>query len=180
MKRARILVIDDDPLFRSLIVSLLRRDFHVSVAGEGSDGFYRALEQKPELVIIDSQMPGWDGLKTVRAFRSHAGLDSAKIILLNSGTSKENVLAAIEAGADACIVKTSLSKRDLLRKIEHLLSSVRTRTKALSRECLWNDFPPDELSVTLSEKVPPHAAHEAAVGSFETNELVQEMIDQWE
>ena len=68
LKRARILVIDDDPLFRSLIVSLLRKQYYVSVASNGSEGFYKALEQPPELAIIDVQMPVWDGLKTLRAF----------------------------------------------------------------------------------------------------------------
>ena len=56
MNRARVLVIDDDPLFRSLITSILRRDFLVSVAADGSEGYYKAIEHPPQLAIIDVQM----------------------------------------------------------------------------------------------------------------------------
>ena len=64
--RSRILVIDDDPMFRSLLVSLLRKDYLVSVAADGESGFAKAREHRPDLVIIDHQMPGWNGVKTLK------------------------------------------------------------------------------------------------------------------
>ena len=67
--RPRVLVIDDDPLFRGLIVSMLRKDYVVMVAKEGAEGFYKALEARPDIVIIDVRMPGWDGLTTLKQMR---------------------------------------------------------------------------------------------------------------
>jgi DNA-binding response OmpR family regulator len=72
--RRHILVIDDDPLFRSLIVAVLRKDFRVSVSSDGAEGFHAALDDKPDVTVLDLQMPGWDGLKTLQTFRTHPRL----------------------------------------------------------------------------------------------------------
>lgn len=119
--RSRILVIDDDPMFRSLLVSLLRKDYLVSVAADGESGFAKAREHRPDLVIIDHQMPGWNGVKTLSAFRSEASLESVKAVMLTSDATKDTVLSAIKAGTDEYIIKTGFSKNDFLSKIGKLL-----------------------------------------------------------
>jgi len=113
-------VIDDDPLFRSLIVSLLRKDCIVGVASEGSEGFYKALEHPPDVALIDVQMPGWDGLKTLKAFRGHPALADVRIMMLTSDASKETVLAAINGGSNDYVIKTSFSKDDFRQKLNRL------------------------------------------------------------
>lgn len=120
-KRASILVIDDDPLFRCLITSLLRRDYIVSAAAEGSEGFYQALEQPPDVAVIDIQMPNWDGLKTLRAFRGHPSLSHVKTVILTSDPSEETVLAAMRDGASDYVLKTSFSRDDFLQRLKRLL-----------------------------------------------------------
>ena len=120
--RLRILVIDDDPMFRNVIVSLLRKNYIISVASDGKSGFDKAQLHRPDLVIIDYQMPGWDGLRTLRAFRNDLRFQSVKTMMLTSDATKETVLAAIEAGADSYIIKTTFNKDDFLAKIEQHLS----------------------------------------------------------
>ncbi|MFK7777953.1 MAG: response regulator [Gimesia sp.] len=110
-------MIDDDPLFRNLMVSFLRRDYIVSVASDGSEGFYKALEYPPDIAIVDVQMDVWDGLQTLKAFRSHPMLTQTKIIMLTSDASKETVIAAIQGGANDYIIKTSFSKNEFLNKV---------------------------------------------------------------
>ena len=119
--RDHVLVIDDDPLFRCLLVTILRRDFTLSVASDGAEGFYLALEKTPTLVTIDILMPGWDGLRTLQAFRAHPLLQSIPAILLTSDASRETVMAAIHAGADDYIIKTSFNREILLEKVRLLL-----------------------------------------------------------
>ena len=114
---ARVLVIDDDPLFRNLMVSFLRREYIVSVASDGSEGFYKALEYPPDIAIVDVQMDVWDGLQTLKAFRTHPMLNQTKIIMLTSDASKETVVAAIQGGANDYIIKTSFSKMEFLDKV---------------------------------------------------------------
>ena len=117
----RILIIDDDPLIRTLLVSALKKDCLVAVASEGSEGFYKALELTPDVAVIDVNMPGWDGLKTLEAFRAHPGLKSVKVIMLTADSSKQTVMAAIRGGAHDYLIKTSFSKVDFYRKLNRLV-----------------------------------------------------------
>lgn len=120
-KRARILVVDDDPLLRSVIVTMLQKQYTVVVASEGSEGYYLALEQPPDLIVLDIQMPGWDGFRTLKTFRSHPSLKHVKIVMLTSDASKETILAAINGGADDYLIKTSFSKDEFFEKVAKLL-----------------------------------------------------------
>lgn len=52
-KRPRVLVIDDDPQIRNLVVAFLRREYLVAVAGDGAEGYEKALEHTPDIAIID-------------------------------------------------------------------------------------------------------------------------------
>ena len=117
----RVLIIDDDPLIRTLLVSTLRKDCLVAVATEGSEGYLKALELKPDVAVIDVNMPGWDGLKTLETFRSHPELKNVKVIMLTADASKQTVIAAIHGGAHDYIIKTSFSKADFHRKLNRLV-----------------------------------------------------------
>jgi CheY-like chemotaxis protein len=117
----RVLIIDDDPLIRTLLVSTLRKECFVAVAADGAEGFAMARELKPDVAVIDVNMPGWDGLKTLDAFRSHASLRDIKIIMLTADASKQTVMAAVRGGANDYLIKTSFSKADFYRKLNHLI-----------------------------------------------------------
>ena len=121
--RPRVIVIDDDPLFRNLLVSVLRKDFFVSVASEGSEGYYKAIEHPPDVAVIDVQMPGWDGLKTLKAFRAHQQLSHVLAVMLTGDASRETVMAAIQGGAHDYIIKTKFSREEFLAKLGRLLAS---------------------------------------------------------
>lgn len=117
MTRSRILVIDDDPLFRSLLTSMLRKEFLVTAASDGAEGYYMALERPPHLAVVDIKMPGWDGLRTLKAFRSHHLLSRIPVMMLTSDASRQTVMAAMQAGANDYVIKTTLSREDFLRKV---------------------------------------------------------------
>jgi len=121
--RPRVLVIDDDATFRSLIVSILRSDFIVSVAADGYEGFCKAREHTPDVAVIDVQMPHWDGIETLKAFRSHAALEQVKIIMMTGDASKETVITSVRCGANDYMIKSNFNKRDIVQKIKRLISS---------------------------------------------------------
>lgn len=198
--RYRILVIDDDPLFRSLILALLRKDYIVSVAGEGAEGYHKAVEHAPDLAVIDVQMPGWDGLKTLRAFRGHPSLVDVPVVMLTGDASRETVVAAVQAGADDYVIKTTFQKQEFLQKLERLLAgrhklavpgggaavvapvlppgpSVPTATAATRQEVL------DSLPQTHPRLMPAAAelvGATAASGSSSDSDRLQNIIDDWE
>lgn len=180
-QRRHILIVDDDPLFRSLMVGVLRRDFEVTVACDGADGFYRALDHKPDVTVLDLQMPGWDGLKTLRAFRAHPSLADVRVMVLTSDSSRETVLAAIHAGADDYTIKTAFSRDEFRQKLDRLFRQPRCESgmdsiiaKAmsapLSSELQAAELQSDELNAIDSRRS----------GWSGSNELLQEAIDAWE
>ncbi|MGE3314121.1 MAG: response regulator [Planctomycetaceae bacterium] len=172
--RARILVIDDDPLLRSLIVSLLRKDCLVSVAAEGSEGFYKALEHPPDIALIDVQMPGWDGLKTVQAFRGHPALAHIPIMMLTGDASKETVLAAIRAGSNDYVIKMTFSKQDFYQKLNRLIPGrVIIPTAATPESVSAGSTATPQVSAVAAPM--PAAKKPAASGTD-----LQEVIDGWE
>jgi len=180
--RRLILVVDDDPLFRSLMVSVLRDDFDVAVASDGADGYYKALDRVPDVAVLDIQMPGWDGIKTLKAFRSHPALAHVKVAVLTSDASRETVLAAVQAGADDYIIKTAFSRDGFREKLEHLLdqpSSVEvpefesSETSGMSVP-LRDDIGPDRELVGIT------SSDAKRVGWAGSEDLLQDAIDAWE
>ncbi|MFI4848612.1 MAG: PleD family two-component system response regulator [Gimesia chilikensis] len=185
---ARILVIDDDPLFRNLMVSFLRREYFVSVASDGSEGFYKALEYPPDIAIVDVQMPVWDGLQTLKAFRSHPTLCKTKIIMLTSDASKGTVVAAIQGGANDYIIKTSFSKTELLDKVRKFAQpgsgNVANTPNSARRQ--------SSVTAAVSSTPQPHPAEKSAGrASIEDQlsdlsldkseeEMLEEIMDEWE
>ena len=175
--RPRILVIDDDPLFRSLLVSLLRRDYVVSVASDGAEGFYKALEHPPAVAVIDVQMPGWDGLKTLKAFRAHPVLRDVRTIILTGDASRGTVLAAIQGGAHDYVVKTSFSHGEFCRKLSRLFAGAEAAAPPDDAGA-----PPDEQRLSAArilERVAVPIAAEAE-GRDSEHERLQQIIDGWE
>lgn len=120
-RRPRILVVDDDPWMRGQIVATLRQDYFVLVATDGSEGYIKSLEYPPALAVIDIQMQGWNGFKTLRMFRSHGALATTRILVLTADASRAAVLAAIRDGADDYVTKSSFTRDALLKSVERLL-----------------------------------------------------------
>lgn len=181
--RSRVLVIDDDPLFRSLITSMLRRDFFVSVASDGAEGYYKALEHPPQLAVIDIQMPGWDGLRTVQAFRAHQALARVPVMMLTSDAARQTVVAAIESGANEYVIKTTLSREELLKKARRLVNLDPSRIAPVPVASAGAA----EGAPAAADAAAPPAAGEAAADELEpappagseAAEL-QAMMDNWE
>lgn len=112
----RIVVVDDHALFRSGLISLLGDMGEFQVVGEAANG-REALDvvrqTKPDIVLMDVNMPIMGGVETVRALKGH---ESCRIIMLTISKSDEDLLSAISAGADGYILKNA-SPEDLKKAI---------------------------------------------------------------
>jgi DNA-binding response OmpR family regulator len=181
MNRARVLVIDDDPLFRSLITSILRRDFLVSVAADGSEGYYKAIEHPPQLAIIDVQMPGWDGLRTLQAIRAHQALAKVPVMMLTSDASRQTVVAAIQCGANDYVIKTTLSGEELLKKTRRLANVGAAHDDSTNCDSfdLESASGVTERGAEISVPKASNAA-EPAHGIDNEAAALQSLIDNWE
>jgi DNA-binding NarL/FixJ family response regulator len=108
---SRILIVDDHPLTREALSSLLRAH-GFDVVGSASDGRQAITEVsrlQPDLALLDLSMPGLDGLGALPRLRE-AAPDTEVVVLTASGT-EENLLAAIRAGAAGYLLKTEPPER---------------------------------------------------------------------
>jgi two-component system KDP operon response regulator KdpE len=118
MTSARILVVDDEPQIRRVMrTTLTAEGYIVSDARSGEEALERLREDLPDLILLDMNMPGMDGLETCRAVRS--GSDAA-IIMLTVRNTEQDKVDALDAGADDYITKP-FNSRELLARIRAAL-----------------------------------------------------------
>lgn len=116
---SQIVVIDDDERLRSLISSYLSQEgFEVHSAASGEEAFLLIHEKKPELIILDINLPGADGLSICRKLR-HAGLTTPIIMLTARGDDSDRI-HGLEIGADDYLTKP-FNPRELVARMRAIL-----------------------------------------------------------
>ncbi len=116
-KPATIMMVDDHPLLRKGLNQLLEFEDDLSVIGEASSGqeaIDLALELEPDLITLDLNMQGMDGLETLKIMRDK-GVDS-RIIMLTVSDNDEDVVEAIRTGADGYLLK-DMDPEDIVEKL---------------------------------------------------------------
>jgi two-component system nitrate/nitrite response regulator NarL len=104
--RQTILVIDDHPLLRKGVAQLVALDEHLAMVGEaasGEEGLELARIRRPDLILLDLQMPGMGGLATLKALKA-LDLDG-RVVVLTVSDSEQDVAEALRAGADGYFLK---------------------------------------------------------------------------
>lgn len=125
----RILVVDDHPLTRDALASLLDQG-GFEVVGEAADGVEAlalAEQLEPDLVLLDLSMPGLDGLAALPKLRAAA--PHCEVVVLTASGTEENLLGAIRAGAAGYLLKSEPPER-----IVEFLRGVLNGEAALSGE----------------------------------------------
>jgi DNA-binding NarL/FixJ family response regulator len=129
----RILTVDDHPIVRQGIAGLIANQSDMTLVGEAANG-REAIEQfrarRPDVTLMDLQMPEMSGLDALNAIRGE--FPEARIIVLTTYDGDVQVLRAIKAGARAYLLKNSLHK-ELLETIR----AVHAGKKALSPEASY-------------------------------------------
>lgn len=116
---AQILLIEDEiKIAKFLELDLSDEGYQVGIAHDGVTGLETAKANQPDLVILDWNLPGLNGLEVCRHLRS-AGSD-VPIIFITAMSSRENRTAGLNAGANDYMVKP-FSTEELLAKITNLL-----------------------------------------------------------
>ncbi|GAA3941403.1 response regulator transcription factor [Actinomadura viridis] len=118
----RVLVVDDDPTVAEVVARYLVRDGHrVECAADGRDGLRRALEDPPDLVVLDLMLPGLSGLEVCRRLRETSPVPIVMLTALGEETDR---LAGLETGADDYVTKP-FSPRELALRVRSVLRRTR-------------------------------------------------------
>ena len=108
-KAARVLVVDDHPLWRETLVNVLRQA-RLTVVGQAdnpADAALLAAEKMPHVVVMDFELAQGDGVEATEAIRAHT--EDIRVLFLSASDDRANVVRAIRAGANGYLVKTSRS-----------------------------------------------------------------------
>ena len=128
---SRILIIEDEAPMRTALADLLTAEgYRVLSAADGEIGLQRALDEKPDLILLDIMMPKLDGFALCAELRrlSNAG----PVLMLTAKGQIEDRVAGLDAGADDYLVKP-FSTEELLARIRALLRRFQRHNKAAGK-----------------------------------------------
>jgi DNA-binding response OmpR family regulator len=122
VERRRLLVVEDEPDIARLIRHTLERtgEFEVQTAAAGDTAVTAALENAPDLVILDLNLPVLDGLDVFRTLRASPQTAGIPVIMLTCRTSEDDRVTGLQSGADDYIVKP-FSLRELVARVRAVL-----------------------------------------------------------
>ncbi|MDZ7845204.1 MAG: response regulator transcription factor [Anaerolineales bacterium] len=152
MDNIRVLLVDDHILFREGLASLISSQPDMEIVGEAGDGLeavVKALELKPDLILMDVQMPGLDGGEATRKIT--AQLPDTTVVMLTVQDDEEVFFQAIQQGAQGYLLK-NIRSRDMIAMLRRTLEGEAAIDPAMSGELI-------EEFRRLQERVPLQRNH---------------------
>jgi two-component system nitrate/nitrite response regulator NarL len=161
-----ILIVDDHPLFRKGVIQLIQAapEFRfVGEAASGSEGIALAHRLRPDMILLDLNMKDMNGVEVLKALKDE-GLDS-RIIMLTVSDQAEDLMAALQAGADGYLLK-DMEPEDLMRQLAEAARGKITISERLTQL----------LVTSLREKSRPTPPAEAGLTEQESR-ILEHLID---
>ena len=150
MANEKILVVDDEEHIAELIsYNLTSNGYKVVIANNGIDAIKLAIEEKPNLILLDLMIPGKDGYDVCKDVRSNSEIRNTPIIMLTAKSEEVDKILGLELGADDYITKP-FSGRELLARVKAVLrrfSIVEPESNVLTFGDLVADFDKREILV---------------------------------
>ena len=150
MANEKILVVDDEEHIAELIsYNLTSNGYKVVIANNGIDAIKLAIEEKPNLILLDLMIPGKDGYDVCKDVRSNSEIRNTPIIMLTAKSEEVDKILGLELGADDYITKP-FSVRELLARVKAVLrrfSIVEPESNVLTFGDLVADFDKREILV---------------------------------
>ena len=153
MANEKILVVDDEEHIAELIsYNLTSNGYKVITANNGNDAVKLAVEEKPNLILLDLMIPGKDGYDVCKDVRSNSEIRNTPIIMLTAKSEELDKILGLELGADDYITKP-FSVRELLARVKAVLrrfSISEPESKVLAFGNLTADF--DKREILVNDK----------------------------
>ena len=142
MTSATILIVDDEPQIRRVLrTTLTSHGYTVFEAKNGEEAFEMVRSQRPDLILLDVNMPGISGLEVCREIRHSS---EASIIMLTVRNSEQDKVQALDAGADDYVVKPFGA--------EELMARIRAALRRASASESSEPFVSNDLSIDFEKR----------------------------
>ena len=121
-RKAKVLICDDDPLLLELMeFRLAAKGYEVVRAVDGSEALAKALQEVPDVMLLDGMMPKSDGLEVLTRIKADERLSGIPIIMLTARKGERDIVSALEKGADDYLVKPFIPE-ELLARLARVLA----------------------------------------------------------
>lgn len=118
-----LLVEDEHAIRRALSIVFEREQFQVFEAKNGEEGLETALQEHPDIIVLDLVMPKMDGLTMVKKIRKDAWGKTVPMIIYSNLSRNEKISEARELGVTEFLSKTDFGLRDVLERVQLLLQA---------------------------------------------------------
>jgi DNA-binding response OmpR family regulator len=120
MPQCRILVADDDPLLREILMHKLgAAGYAVSTVGDGRAALAEAETNRPQIVVLDAMMPIMDGFEALRRFKADPALSGIAVVMLTALKRDDDVVSALKLGAADYLAKP-FNPDELVARLDRL------------------------------------------------------------
>jgi two-component system phosphate regulon response regulator OmpR len=162
--RINLLVVDDDPAIRALLVEYLGdHGFAVRAVGDGTAMRAEIERELPDLVLLDLRLPGEDGLTLARRLREQ--VDVGIVMVSASGDVVDRVVG-LELGADDYLAKP-FDPRELLARVRSVLRRMQARESAQPASAAGPEHPPRQRFGRCEIEIASRRLFDAAAGGAE-------------
>ena len=133
----KILVVDDDPVFVRLVKGVLaQKGYDILTAGDGQEALQVMFANKPDMVLLDVQMPRMDGWQACSRIREVS--DIPVVMLTGMQTAEADVVRGLDYGADDYLIKP-VGNRELVARVRAILRRAESPTASAERQITYND-----------------------------------------
>ena len=123
-----ILIVEDNEKNMKLVRDILRHSGHATLeAVTGGEGVRLALEERPDLILMDIQLPDIDGIAALRRIRDDSTLDAVPVVAVSASVMPDDHQKIVDSGFDAFITKP-INLKQFLDTVKHFLAHGRRPT----------------------------------------------------
>lgn len=121
-KKAKILIIEDEPALRDIYATKLEaEDYTVIQAGDGAEGLNSAIQNLPDIILLDIILPVKDGFEVLKDLRLNPKTKDIPVVILSNLGQTYEVKRGLDLGAEAFLTKANLVPAKIAEKINSVL-----------------------------------------------------------
>lgn len=127
--KKKIMIVEDDKSIQDIYtLNFQAAGYDVVIEGDGLSGISEVVEQKPDIILLDVMMPNMDGFAFLKVMKENTDI-SVPVVICSNLSDKETYDKAFAAGAAAVLLKINYSGKELVQKIDLILTESRSKHK---------------------------------------------------